>query len=153
MASLFRDKSLAHMRSPEHLDDYIQVSNPGAWMIVCAVILVLAAGIVWGVFGRLDDTQDAVIVVGRNGATCYMDTEDASDLSRGDTVRVGDVTGTIGSVGGTPVLASMVTIPDATAPESGWYDVATAFIDVPSGTYDCQIVVKTYSPLELLLGA
>ncbi|HJG31851.1 MAG TPA: hypothetical protein K8U80_10730 [Collinsella ihuae] len=153
MASLFRDKSLAHMRSPEHLDDYIQVSNPGAWMTVIAVILVLAAGIVWGVFGRLDDTQDAVIVVGRNGATCYMDSETASDLSRGDTVRVGDAIGTIGSVGGTPVLASMVTIPGAAKPASGWYDVATAFIDVPSGTYDCQIVVESYSPLELLLGA
>lgn len=141
------------MRSPEHLDDYIQVSNPGAWMTVIAVILVLAAGIVWGVFGRLDDTQDAVIVVGRNGATCYMDSEKASDLSRGDTVRVGDVSGTIGSVGGTPVLASMVTVPDTTAPESGWYDVGTAFIELPVGTYDCQIVVESYSPLELLLGA
>lgn len=153
MASLFRDKSLAHMRSPEHLDDYIQVSNPGAWMIVLAVILVLAAGVVWGVFGRLEDTQDAVIVVGRNGATCYMDSEKASDLSRGDTVQVGDVSGTIGSVGGTPVLASMVTVPDATAPESGWYDVGTAFIELPVGTYDCTVVVKSYSPFELLSGA
>ena len=51
------------------------------------------------------------------------------------------------------VKRSKITIPGAAKPASGWYDVATAFIDVPSGTYDCQIVVESYSPLELLLGA
>ena len=50
-------------------------------------------------------------------------------------------------------VKSMVTVPDATAPESGWYDAGTAFIELPVGTYDCTVVVKSYSPFELLSGA
>lgn len=153
MANLFRDSSLAHMRSPEHLDDYIQVSSPGAWMTVAAVILVLAAGIVWGVFGTLEDTRDAVLVVGASGATCYMDADAASDLSRGDAVRAEGVTGSIEAVGRSAVPAHTVTLPGFQDPESGWYDVATALIDLPNGTYGCRVVVESYSPLDLLLGA
>lgn len=54
MADLFRKKSLDAAASPEHLDDYINVSNPGVWVVLGAIIVFLAAVGVWCAFGNLD---------------------------------------------------------------------------------------------------
>ena len=50
--SIFRKTSLDRVSDPEQLNDYIRVTNPGVWMIMCAVILLLAGICVWGVFGE-----------------------------------------------------------------------------------------------------
>ena len=39
---IFRKKSLDRISSPEQLNDYIRVANPGIWMILAAVIILLA---------------------------------------------------------------------------------------------------------------
>ncbi len=41
---IFRKKSLDRISSPEQLNDYIRVANPGIWMILAAVIILLAGG-------------------------------------------------------------------------------------------------------------
>lgn len=56
MADIFRKKSLDAAASPEHLDDYINVSNPSVWLVLGAIIVFLAAVGVWCVFGDLDGT-------------------------------------------------------------------------------------------------
>ena len=38
---LFRKKSLDKVSSPEQLNDYIRVSNPGVWIALTAVIVLL----------------------------------------------------------------------------------------------------------------
>ena len=45
---IFRKKSLDRISSPEQLNDYIRVANPGIWMILAAVIILLAGVCVWG---------------------------------------------------------------------------------------------------------
>lgn len=45
-ASPFRQESLDRAKSPEQLDDYIRVSNPGVWMVLGAVLLLLLAGFI-----------------------------------------------------------------------------------------------------------
>lgn len=54
MADLFRKKSLDAAASPEHLDDYINVSNPSVWVVLGAIIVFLVAVGVWCAFGNLD---------------------------------------------------------------------------------------------------
>ena len=39
--NIFRKSSLDRVSNPEQLNDYIRVTNPGVWMIMCAVILLL----------------------------------------------------------------------------------------------------------------
>ena len=46
---IFRKKSLDRISSPEQLNDYIRVANPGIWMIRAAVIIVLGGVCGWGV--------------------------------------------------------------------------------------------------------
>ena len=39
---IFRQKSMEKISSPEQMNDYIRVSNPSVWMILAAVIVLLA---------------------------------------------------------------------------------------------------------------
>ena len=153
MSGPFRQKSLDHMNSPEHLDDYIQVSNPGAWLALVVVLLLLGAGLIWGAFGRISDTREIVVVAGRSGATCYVDSASGTEMSRGDKVVVNGVEGSISSVGDTAVPESSVDTPGIAGPASGWYNVGVVLIDLDPGVYRGTLTVKTYEPFELLFGA
>lgn len=51
---IFRQKSLDRVSSPEQLNDYVRVSNPGVWTILLAVIVLLIGVCVWGIFRHLD---------------------------------------------------------------------------------------------------
>ena len=51
---IFRKKSLDRISSPEQLNDYIRMANPGIWMILAAVIILLAGVCVWG---HVEETQ------------------------------------------------------------------------------------------------
>jgi len=46
--NIFRKTSLDRISSPEHLNDYIKVSNPSVWLVLAAVAVLLAAAVIWG---------------------------------------------------------------------------------------------------------
>ncbi len=59
--SLFRKKSIDKVFSPDQLNDYIKVSNPSTWVILAAVIILLAAVLIWAVYGELPGTAEHAI--------------------------------------------------------------------------------------------
>lgn len=50
---LFRKAALEQLSSPEQLDQLMQVTNPTGWLALVALGGLLAAAILWGIFGRL----------------------------------------------------------------------------------------------------
>lgn len=52
--SIFRQKSIDKVSSPEKLDDYIRVTTPSVWIVLIAIAMLLVGGIVWGVFGEVE---------------------------------------------------------------------------------------------------
>ena len=40
--------------SPEQVDDYIHVTTPGMWLLVVAMVILLAALIIWGYAARIE---------------------------------------------------------------------------------------------------
>ncbi|MBQ7678765.1 MAG: hypothetical protein IJT34_02835 [Butyrivibrio sp.] len=50
---IFREKSMERVSSPEQLNDYIRVTTPSVWLILIAVLFLLAGVLVWAVFGRI----------------------------------------------------------------------------------------------------
>lgn len=46
--SIFRKNSMDRIASPEHLDDYLYVTSPALWVILLAIILLLAGFLFWG---------------------------------------------------------------------------------------------------------
>ena len=44
----------ARISSPEQVDDYIRVTTPGMWLLVTAILVLLAALIIWGFTAKLE---------------------------------------------------------------------------------------------------
>ena len=56
--SIFRQKSIDKVSSPEKLDDYIRVTTPSVWITLAAIAILLIGTIVWGFFGELTIHND-----------------------------------------------------------------------------------------------
>lgn len=78
---VFRQKSIEKISSPEQMNDYIRVSNPSVWMILAAVIVLLAGVFVWGLLGRLDSTFQTGGVCKDGSLTVYVSEENFAKIS------------------------------------------------------------------------
>ena len=52
--SIFREKSLERISTPEQLNDYIKVTKPSVWVVLIASILLIAGALVWAIFGKIE---------------------------------------------------------------------------------------------------
>lgn len=55
--SVFRKKSLERISSPEQINDYIRVITPGMWILLIVIVLLIVAGIAWGLCVTLTVTD------------------------------------------------------------------------------------------------
>lgn len=53
MNSIFRQKSIDKVSSPEKLDDYIRVTTPSVWLTLGAMIILLTGTLIWATCGEL----------------------------------------------------------------------------------------------------
>ena len=109
-SSLFREKNLERLESPEKLNDYLRVTSPGVWMVLGAVIVLLVGVCIWGVFGRIQATRQAVVITESGESTCLVpesamqgvlqyrtieiDGED-KELTQGGRYRISDLAGRV----------------------------------------------------------
>lgn len=56
MKQIFRADALERLRNPERLDTLMEVTSMKAWIGLAAMAIVIAAGVLWSVAGRLPDT-------------------------------------------------------------------------------------------------
>ena len=61
--TVFRKKTLDRISSPEQLTDYLRVTNPGIWVVLAAVILLLAGVFAWSMVGTLETEAEVKVVV------------------------------------------------------------------------------------------
>ena len=53
MVGLFRKAALERLSSPEQLDKAIVVSKPVSWLALIGLTVIIAAGILWLIYGDL----------------------------------------------------------------------------------------------------
>ena len=53
MSTLFREKSMEKVSSPEQLNDYIRVTTPSVWLVLLALVILLVGILAWSVFGTV----------------------------------------------------------------------------------------------------
>lgn len=70
--SLFREKSLKRLENPEKLNDYLRVTSPGVWLVLTAVIVLLAGVCLWGFFGKIDATVPAAVITENGKSVCIV---------------------------------------------------------------------------------
>lgn len=152
---IFRKKSLDKVSSPEQLYDYIRVSNPGVWLVLAAVIVLLIGVCVWGIFGRLETTVGSAAVVKDGEMTLYVKEEYLGKITEGMTVRVKENEYLITSVETKPQ-----TIPEGfdeymlhlSGMHVGeWvFGVSAMQTDLADGVYEAEIVIESIAPMSFI---
>ncbi len=56
--SIFREKSMEKVTSPESLNDYIRVTTPSVWIVLAALVTLLAGMVIWSCFGTVKVPQN-----------------------------------------------------------------------------------------------
>lgn len=148
---IFRKKSIDRMSSPEQLNDYIRVTNPGVWMVLAAVIVLLVGICVWGVFGRLE-TRLTLAAESRSGETVvYVKERNISSIKEQGSISIGDDVYTILSVSASPIAVTN-TISEYARHTGGlslgeWVYVVQTDAALADGVYRAQIVTDSVAPM------
>lgn len=155
MSNLFRKKSMDRISSPEQLNEYIRVSTPSVWLLLAAIVILLAGVCVWGVLGHMDTTLPVVIRAGDGQAIAYVRRADAEKVAPGMDVTIGDREGKVVSVGAEPVQVDD-TFTDYMRHVGGlqsgeWVYAVTLELDCAEGVHEGAIVIDSVSPMSFVL--
>ena len=130
--TLFRKKAVARISSPDQLTDYLRVTNPGIWVILASVILLLAGLFAWSMIGTLETKVDVKVIVENNSAQVIaLNTE---TLEAGMPLRVS---------------GQEFWISSAERDEYG-RTVGMLEIELTDGSYDGMAITETVHPIDFL---
>ena len=133
--SIYRKKSLERISSPESLSDYLHVTSPAVWLILGAVILLLAGMLIWSSVASIDSVVTGTAQVEDGSMRILLDDEQFSAVIQpGMSVKVGESECRISSIG---------TGPNGTC-------FATAETTLADGTYSAKIILRQTQVLRLL---
>ena len=152
---LFRKKSVERVSSPEQLNDYIRVANPSVWMILAAIVILLAGVIVWGCIGHLDTTLSTAVVCENDTAVVYVKEADIEKIAVGMTVRVGDEEYAVSEISTEPIRVDD-TMSEYAIHASGltageWVYAVKLNGDIADGVHKAEIVIESISPISFIL--
>ena len=152
---LFRKKSVDRVSSPEQLNEYIRVANPGVWMVLAAIVILLAGVVVWGSIGHLDTTLPTAVVSEDGESVVYIKDVDIEKIALGMIVRVGDVECTISEISASPVRVDS-TMPEyamhlSALAEGEWVYAVKVSGNFVDGVHKAEIVIESISPISFIL--
>lgn len=162
--NLFKKSSMDRISSPEKLDAFIRVSNPGSWMVLCAALGLVLGLLIWGVFGQLSESVSFNGRLKDNQLYCYASGSLASQLEEGMEATIAvqgadSFTGRIVSIAGQPLSfdeAARDITSDymlASLGITGWNIIITIETDAPlyeGVVYTASVVTSTYRPIEMV---
>jgi len=152
---LFRQKSLKRISSPEQLNAYIRVSTPSVWLVLAAIVLLLAGACVWGVLGRLDTTLPVAVLSREGTVTAYVRQADVQKVRPDAAVRLNGAAGRVASVQAEPVQVDEG-FPEYLRHVGGllggeWVHPIALDISCADGVYAAQIVIDSVPPMAFVL--
>ena len=132
---IFREKSLKRISSPEELSDYLRVTSPTVWLILAAVILLLAGMLIWSATSSIDSVATGTAQVENGTMRIHLDDEQiARSIQTGMTVKVGETESTITGVG--------------TGADGRLF--ATGETTLADGSYPARVILRQTQVLRLL---
>ena len=130
---IFRKEALDHISTPDQLSAYLRVTNPGIWLVLIAVLLLLLGMLAWSFVGNLETTVEARVIV--EDRTARVITAGTETMEKGMTLLVNETEFLITSV---------------SEDEFGRM-IGTAEVTLPDGVYGGVVVVEQIRPIDFLL--
>lgn len=118
---IFRKKSVDKLQSPENLNDYLRVSNPGMWLLLAAIVILLVGTCIWGIFGEINSSAPAVAQVDGGQIICYVEDEYIPRVETGMKVLLEDREGTVSGIRLDDVIGYEITVTMEEPPKDGYY--------------------------------
>ena len=129
-------KDLRRMSSPEQLNDYLRVTSPKIWVLLVAIILLVASFLVWSSLTTIESYATGTArAVGGDLVVTFDDPAKASRVQPGMEMEVGDVRTEVLTVG---------------TDENGGL-VASAQARIPDGLYSVRVGYKATQVISMLL--
>ena len=141
--------------SPEQLQDYVRVANPGLWMVLLAIVILLAGVVAWGCIGKIDTTLSTAIVTDGGIAVIYIGESNMEKIEVGMTVRSEDQEYVITEIAQVPIKVDG-SLTDYAIHASGltvgeWvYEVSIDGVH-SDGVQKADIVIESISPISFIL--
>lgn len=155
-STIFREKSLKKISSPEQMNDYIRVSSPSVWMVLAAVIVLLAGVCVWGMFGHLDTAVQTGGVCTNGRLTVFVGEEDHDKIGENAVISVDGVEYAVAEITNAPIRVDDQIDPYvvhlAGFTEGDW--AYRLYADVPGladGVYAASVITERVRPLDFVL--
>lgn len=131
--TIFRKETLERISSPEQLTDYLKITNPGIWVILTAVILLLAGLFAWTMMGTLETTATVKVIVDNDTAQIVPVNGDA--ITEDMVFRINSNEYSV-AISQTDDLGRT-------------YGIAS--VDLPDGIYEGTVVVDQVHPIDFLI--
>lgn len=137
------------------MNDYLQVTSPGVWLVLAAVIVFLIGACIWGIFGHIDSTIKAAVIANGEDTICLVPQTALESVIENHTM----------TIDGTDYELSPATLePVVIAEDTNVYWILAGNLSIgdivyriplsqnmPEGVYSGTIVTETLSPFSLLL--
>ena len=133
-SNIFRQRSLDRISSPEQLTDYLRVTNPGVWVLLAAVIMLLGGLFAWSMVGNLETLTDGVALVENGQAQIMVTDSGKGEITSDMTVRIDSDEYEIATV----------------EKDDFGRTVALAPVSEADGKYDVKIVIESIHPIKFL---
>lgn len=154
--SIFRKESLDRISSPEEYDQYLQVTGPGIWIVMGAIVLVLVGAIVWSILGRLDTTMEVAVVSKGESVVCVIPMEaEASAKKSTMKIVIADKVYDLVDSGRAPQritadgsYAELLSCGFAEGMPAAFLDVKA---ELPEGVYVGKIQVEQVAPISFIV--
>ena len=141
--------------SPEQLQDYVRVANPGLWMVISAIVILLAGVVVWGFIGKIDTTMSTAIVTDNGKAVIYIGESNVEKIEVGMTVRSGENEYKITDIAKEAIKVDS-SLTDYAIHASGvtvgeWVYAVSIDGEHSDGVQKADIVIESISPISFIL--
>ena len=153
-ASIFREKSIQRVTSPEQLNDYVRIVTPGVWFTVIAIVVFLAGLFVWATFGHIDSTVTTAGIVENGTITVYIGEDKIDKVDIGDNIKVNDKTFSVSEVERVPVSVGEdfpeYALHVGSLSVGQWVYPVRAKADLADGVYKTEVVIETINPISFI---
>ena len=142
--TLFRKESYDRISSPEQMRDYMRVTSPRLWMLLAAMIALLAGFLVYASTTMMETTLELSATADQSGVIhAAVTPEQARNLEIGMKVRIGGKNARVAEIvqmlGGETGKQTIVLI----EPEED--------LVLPEGLYQATVVTESISPIDFLM--
>ena len=135
-ASIFRSETIQRISSPEKLTDYLRVTNPGIWIVLAAVLILLTGFFIWMSVGTIETTVEVGVSTQNHNAEVAVKSGNAT-IEKDMTLRIGDQE--------TAILS--------TKTDAYGRTVGIAEVNLSDGMYDGTLVTESIHPIQFLLSS